>query len=335
MHIISTLSAYDFLPAILLPTRLMSKTLVDHIFIRLKCGNNLNLTSGNILSDITDHLPVFLNLDSNSTKSKTTNRPWIRIFSEHNKALFKAKFEASRWDYLIIGETVDDMYKAYYKNILSIYDECFPLVKLSRKRAKDKKWITQSLRNCIRKKNLLYSKKIKSPNPQNVTKYNKYHNVLTSCIRQAEIMYYQNMLSDKRTATVKFWKVFGSTLNNKNSSKSYLQKLVINGEDITDHHEISNNLNRYFCEVGKVIHDSIQATDKHFTQYMKNKINEVFFLSPITESNILRELKQINPRKASGPDILSTRLINLLRTKFSQTTLYFVQQIDSRSMLPV
>ena len=59
---INTLSSFNFLPCILQPTRITehSATLIDNIF-----SNNMehHQVSGNVIHDITDHLPNFLILD--------------------------------------------------------------------------------------------------------------------------------------------------------------------------------------------------------------------------------------------------------------------------------
>ena len=58
----------------------------------------------------------------------------------------------------------------------------------------DKPWITKSILNCIRKKNEMYKKYIKTRTKENEIKYKKYINNLVSLLRTAEKQYYSEKL---------------------------------------------------------------------------------------------------------------------------------------------
>ena len=79
----------NFIPCITVPTRVTdhSATTIDHIFLKVpteliqsKCS------SGNLITDISDHLPNFTFLDLKIPTMK--NRPYTRLFTENNKQLF-------------------------------------------------------------------------------------------------------------------------------------------------------------------------------------------------------------------------------------------------------
>jgi len=53
-------------------------------------------------------------------------------------------------------------YIKYYDKLISLLDLNFPKVRLSRKKAKDKDWITIGIKNAIKHRNQLYRKKIKT-----------------------------------------------------------------------------------------------------------------------------------------------------------------------------
>ena len=63
---VTDLMAKGFFPKIYLPTRITDSTctLIDHLFVKLaKKDDKTTLISGNIFSDITDHLPIFFSID--------------------------------------------------------------------------------------------------------------------------------------------------------------------------------------------------------------------------------------------------------------------------------
>ena len=73
----------NFIPCITLPTRITdhSATLIDHIFI--KCPKKFiqnKCSSGNLITDISDHLPNFTFLDLQLQTSKA--RHFTRLFTQ-------------------------------------------------------------------------------------------------------------------------------------------------------------------------------------------------------------------------------------------------------------
>ena len=117
---------------------------------------------------------------------------------------------------------------------------------------------------------------------ENITKYRKYKNILHSCLKQAEENFYQSIFSEKHKGITHFWKAFGETLNAKKRKTTYkLQKLIIENQVVTDENDIVNGLNNYFCSIGQKLSSQIPTTAKHFESYLRNKVQEAFFLAPV------------------------------------------------------
>ena len=153
---LDTMLAYDVTPTILMPTRFgrTSNTLIDHIYYyngNIKNVASQSLSSGNIFSDISDHLPNFLIIKN--VKISTLQRPKIRIFSKKNHIRFSSLLAEVDWDKNIYSCTnVDAAYNNYIDVIKSTFDKCYPLVTLSRRGQKDKAWFTEGLKKCCREK---------------------------------------------------------------------------------------------------------------------------------------------------------------------------------------
>ena len=162
---LTSLLSQNFIPGITLPTRIKddSITLIDHIFVRLPHKrSDRKLLSGNLFSDITDHLANFVCIEV-SAKNNVNKKAKTRIYNDNNyKSFFKKLAEVDWETELEILQTVD----AKYDYFLSTFNHCFatsfPEVQVSRKRAKDKKWITTGLKVSIKHKNRLYMKYLKS-----------------------------------------------------------------------------------------------------------------------------------------------------------------------------
>ena len=152
----------NYIPQITLPTRITdtSATLIDHIFMKSDIRNieDTNL-SGNIFTDISDHLPNFLLVGLNNDNCTSRDRPLIRIYGEKNMNKFKQQLQDNKViNELLMESDCEKAYDTLYKHYIEIYNSCFPLKRLSRKRSKDKKWITSGLLKCIREKKIDYTK---------------------------------------------------------------------------------------------------------------------------------------------------------------------------------
>ena len=310
----TTLSSQNFVPCITTPTRVNDRTstLIDHIFVRLPPKlYGTDITSGNILADISDHLPNFVALNNSKIQTKT-KRPMIRIYSERNTNNFKSILEETDWNNFLVETDPQILTDKFYTHLHDSFNNSFPIVRQSRTRAKDKKWITTGLIKCINKKNALFRKQLSSPTDSNKNKYKTYKNILSKCLKQSEIMHYSNLFADSKNAATTFWKSFGHTLNpKKQKNNQNIEKLVIDGETLSSNIDIANGFNDFFCTVGDRINNSLPGSTGHFRDYMRNKITETFFLAPIREEDILKELKKLNAKKSSGPDDFPNKLLSL------------------------
>ena len=89
-----------FMPSIIMPTRIAPFTaaLIDHIYFYPGSHNSKNITlkSGNILSDVTDHLPNYTLITSKKVKFEC--RPYVCIFSQKNNLNFLKYLQACDWN---------------------------------------------------------------------------------------------------------------------------------------------------------------------------------------------------------------------------------------------
>ena len=110
---------------------------------------------------MSDHFANFIILHS-SNISKVTDRPKVRIFSDKNKNNFKNLIGEIKWESELIDKNVNESMFVFNQKIFIAYNKSFPFKRLSRKRAKDKPWVTSGLKQSIKQKhiNLLTAKLI-------------------------------------------------------------------------------------------------------------------------------------------------------------------------------
>ena len=146
---INIISSFCFQAHILKPTRITdhSKTLIDNIFF-----NSLEhfTISGNIIYDITDHLPNFFIFDKFSSLHNV--KLYKRDYSTFNPQDIIGEFQTINWQTVISSEQdSSSTFSSFYNAMSTIIDKHIPVKQLSRRERKflSKPWITSASRKSI------------------------------------------------------------------------------------------------------------------------------------------------------------------------------------------
>jgi hypothetical protein len=93
---VNSMGSYFFHPHILQPTRITdhSATLIDNIFFN---SVNHHTVSGNLMYDLTDHLPNFLVINKFSALPKNFKLS-RRDYSKYNEALLLEEIQSTDWN---------------------------------------------------------------------------------------------------------------------------------------------------------------------------------------------------------------------------------------------
>jgi hypothetical protein len=173
--------AENFIPHITCPTRITSQsaTLIDNIFIH-HTSNTIEekITTGNILTDITDHLPNFMIFGEDEEKSSNEYKT-IRIYSEDNIEKFKHHLEKEEhWETFIQAYDCETATAEYIRITQDAHNQYFPKTKILIARKNDKKWITSGIKISCKKKHKLFIKYLKNQTEENREKWKTNSRIL-------------------------------------------------------------------------------------------------------------------------------------------------------------
>ena len=171
---INNLLQNSFIPCITLPTRIThhSASLLDHIL--LKTSKNLihtKVSAGNLIADISDHLPNIIFIDITIVTPK--ERPLIRLFtpkkiSEYIQNVENDKPLITYVNKLNIKENnLQNTYNEFNMNLAETLNSHFPLVRQSRKKFKEKPYITNGIRVSIKSRETLHNIFLENPTKEN------------------------------------------------------------------------------------------------------------------------------------------------------------------------
>ena len=306
---------YNFIPCITLPTRITdhSATLIDHIFI--KCPKKLiqnKCSSGNLITDISDHLPNFTFFDLQIQTRK--ERPFTRLFT---------KSKIDKFNDSLISEpplidptahtNVNAAYDTLNSNYLQLFDKYFPFVRQSKKSFKDKPYITSGFKVSFRTRYKLYKKHLNNPNDA-VAKaaWKRFRNKTSELLKKAEELYYRKILNKHNNCSKALWKTFGKILNNKKVKHSNIGSLSINGKTQTDPQAIANSFNNFFSEIGeKLANKFSDQNSSEFKKYLDAPVPHSIYLYSISEAEIIDVIMKLKNSNSTGHDGFSTNFIKL------------------------
>ena len=312
---INTLLLYNMLPTVLLPTRVNNRscTLIDHIYTNCHASTDKwTLKSGNLVTDFTDHLSNFL-LVIAENEIKLNQRPLIRIISPKNINNFRNDLENCDWETLICTITnPNEAYNKFAEILKRVFDENFPLVRLSRRAFKDKKWMTSGLKKSCNKKNKLYFKWITSKRKEDERNYKVYKNIFVTLIRQAESDYFKLLFDTNANDIKTLWKNLNNICNPKtNNSKSGPSKIKINNSETCKSEDIANYFNEYFVNIGADLSARLPqcSSNNNFYHFMPCSVSQSIFCEDISTDELFQTIAHLKNKKSSGPDNISTFIL--------------------------
>ena len=125
------------------------------------------------------------------SKEKCDSLPYNRLYSPKNIEKFVKLVEESDWTSLYNSNSPDSAYTLFHHKINKCYDDSFKLIRLSRKRARDKICITLGIKNSSNHKNKLYKKWLCSQNKQDKSNYKSYLKIFKKVVLAAQLAYYK------------------------------------------------------------------------------------------------------------------------------------------------
>lgn len=309
-----TFSHY-FYPTTTHPTRFShtNSTLIDNIFINNVTDDYLN---GILISDISDHLPVFYvskeNFVNHCSPQYVTSR--YRDINDSNLNKFVTKMSMLNWDDNESTENVNACYRIFMSKFGSLYKQCFPLIskRTKLKRKMHKPWISPAIVKSITRKDKLYKAWLKSKTTSTHEKYKKYKNKLGHIIRVAEKNYYTSRFKDVEGDAKRTWNLIKSVINGT-SKFNNIREIRLNSSTTTANPvQIANKFNEYFTNVGRDLAKNIPDTNGSYYDYLKMNIvkeSGCLFLTPVDSDEVMNYIKCLKSNKATGYDDISVTVI--------------------------
>lgn len=274
---LNNLLCHSYLPTICNPTRITesSATLIDNIFINT---TRLKSSSAIVYSDISDHLPVILHLETSLIKR---TRPTVikkRIYSQiaienFNNDLAIYDNWRSVYDHCSSGQDASNAYDLFHNQYNIIFNKHFPLksLKCSYRLTPRHEWMTKGLIKSCLKKSKLYKKYRKTGKTVDKNCFVAYKKKLKHLLKVAEKTYYFDKFKSVSGNLRKTWKLL-SSFTGKTQNESISDFFIVDGTTITNKSVIAEKLNEYFVDIGSRLASTIPPANSRFLTTSINPI---------------------------------------------------------------
>ena len=329
-----------------LPTRFSRHraTLIDHIFSRSSTSHKCS-QSGIILTQISDHLPVFACLERRTTRVKqskyikiqTNNSQAINSFcSEINQTSFVDKFDRNP------HSDPSDNYERLLTDINLALDKHLPIrtVRFNRYKHKIAPWATLGILKSVKYKDKLY-KKLKQTKPTSEhfeslnINFRTYSRILKRTISLAKKDYYHTQLTLHRKDSRKTWDTIRSLLSANKSKSEFPNFFMVNDTKITDDTIIANNFNKFFTNIGKKLAAKINTSNlPAHTEYLTQQVPFTFSFREVNPNDITKIIDKFKSKSSVGFDNISMKLIKKVAVHLSLPLSVIINQSLNTGIFP-
>ena len=301
-------------------TRPASSNILDLLIT----SNPALVSDVNVLPGISDHDIISFTFSGNL---KFAPKPSRKIFQFH-KANQEGLSEAVRnfsTEFLASSPELSSVDENWIK-ILNFLNECikdFIPSKISKNR-RHLPWITPELKRHMRKRDRLFKKARRNPSTAAWQSYRQYRNKVAKLVHQAHNNYVNNVVGDSLSDNPKtFWSYVKLCRTENMGIPSLRQddKLYATAKDKAE------CLNTYFQSVftkDETCPDFYQRTSPY------NDIGHLYIHRPGVE----KQLRELNPSKASGPDEIPPRLLKLVAHEIAPSLAFLFQQSFNTGTVP-
>ena len=109
---------------------------------------------------------------------------------------------------------------------------------------------------------------------------------------------------------------------------------MVNGKEITEKFDICNQFNNYFSNVGTSLIKNLKSTPTSYTEYLHAPLKNSIFFDPVDQIELHNTISQLNLRKSSGSDDISSKLVSLCSSALTEPLTYIYNLSISSGIVP-
>ena len=231
---------------------------------------------------------------------------------------------ATDWNQTIVENEANLSFNQLLDTLNKIIDKYMPLRKLTNREFKRryKPWLSNGILNSINRKNKLFNKYSKMKNSvlkqQIFNEYKTLRNSINELTRISKKSYYKSFFTEHNLNIKKIWQGIKEIVNINSKNNNTPTSIEVNNSFITDPKVISNTFNDYFVNIADdILSNRKYGGKKLHTDYLENPNQHSFVFEACDAKEIYILINQLNVSKASGPNGVPTRILQMISNEIS------------------
>ena len=247
-----------------------------------------------------------------------------RSFKHFNDKAYQDELEIAPFHVSQTFEDVDDQLWFHNKLLLEIIDRNAPL-KQRLIKCNQLPYMNDRLRKAINLKAALRRKYQKCKSQQSWSDFKKQRNLVNRLKRISVREYFENKCHNVHKNNKHFWQVIKPFITDKSKSSNQNVMLYEDAALISDPHLVADTFNQYFINVAQdttepenVNNTDVEAIFDHYKNHPSIKLitenienTELFTFAPVHPNVVMKKMKDLKPRKASGFDHISPKFLKI------------------------
>lgn len=279
--------SFSLKPAITLPTRPVSNTLIDHIWVPLSLQTKAYIP----IFDSSDHYPVHLELFSQYATPLKRRPIYVqrRQLTEDSIRNFQTSLRSIDWQFLE-SKDVETKWCSFTEILFDNYNTHCPLQWLRITPPNSKQWMSPALKREAAKKNKLYKTFRHSPHNQDAfEEYRLQRKKVSRLIKAAKLSFVTRKLA-KATSPKQNWRIYFELIGRPSITPSgptnWSGRLKNEkGEFVSDTHSVASLFNTHFSSVGERVSTSL-GERVFFPTILTDEVVSTFQLSEVNDIEI-------------------------------------------------
>ena len=127
--------------------------------------------------------------------------------------------------------------------------------------------------------------------------------------------YYKEYFQENKNNSIKVWQGIKDIILIKKHNRVQPTFLKIDDSLNTNNKKIADEFNNFFGTIAQKIDQKTQKSNKHFSNYLKNKNLSSLLLQPVSEKEIMSIIGNISTRKVVGPNSIPNLILREFKDK--------------------
>ena len=283
-----------------------TSTLIDHF-----ATNSLSriVKSGILIIGFSDHDMVFGMRKISGNRNKVPKIIRSRNLKHYDKEAFRKDLANADWESIMEVSDVNIMYAEWEKLFINILGKHAP-IRQHKVRNKYSPHINAELKRKMFLRDFYKKKHRSSGNLNDWLEYKKLRNMVNIEHASAKKDYFAHKLSQTKHDIKETWKILNSALGRR-SKTTTIQRLRVNGTDLAEPDKISEQFNKYFCNIASDIlkeSEEFDSSDISFESYITKlpKTTCSFRFKRISPADVLHHVGKL---KSSRSGAIPTRFL--------------------------